>query len=306
MFFTNYGCLYNELVLEYGEEKAFSNYACQKGKHVLVNAKEDNTTRLFIQTLYAFESADRKYGWWDTFTITKNPQKVGLYIAQIDEVRKDKKGYPNFVVSPVMKIDMEDILGGENLYKKSSLLYDFFLSTRMFTEHSDLDIIMRGYNLKSLSRRLNEANYSGYSEDKIGICRAAMHAALNGHLTLKEIIKILLSPTDEKIAHENHVAMLREFVEQREEKAAAYPYLVSKLNRMIDLDGKWQITHDIEHIMTDFTIKYDNAVYDGHIESINGDDFDKAEAYLKFDAERKAKNKAAKKAAKKAKKNGEA
>ena len=299
MFFTNYGCLYDELVLECGEEKAFSKYACQKGRYVLVNAKE-NATRLFIQTLYTFESADRKYGWWDTFTITKKPQNAGLYIARIDEVRKDKKGYPNFVVTPVMKLNMEDILGGENLYKGSSLLYDFFLVTRMFTEHSDLDIIMRGCNLKSLSRRLSEVNYSGYSEDKICICRAAMHAALNGHLTLKEIIQILLSPTDEKIAHEKYVAMLHEFVDHREEKAAEYPYLVKKLNRMIELDGEWQIKHDIEYIMYDFAdIKYDHAVQDGHVEQINGDCFDKAEAYLNFDAERKAKNKAAKKAAKK-------
>lgn len=37
---------------------------------------------------------------------------------------------------------------------------------------------------------------------------------------------------------------------------------------------------------------------DGHIEQINGDCFDKAEAYLKFDSDRKAKNKAAKKAKK--------
>lgn len=103
-----------------------------------------------------------------------------------------------------------------------------------------------------------------------------------------------------------YVAMLREFVDNREEKVAEYPHLVKKLNRMIELDGEWQIKHDIEHIMYDFVIKYDNAVYAGHIESINGDDFDKAEAYLKFDAERKAKKKAAKKAAKKDKKNAAA
>lgn len=301
-FFTNYGCLYDKLVLEHGEEKAFSEYARQKGKYVLVNAEEDDDTRLFIQTLYTFESADRKHGWWNTFTICKTPQKAGQYIAQIDEVRKDKKGYPNFVVSPVMEIDRADILGGVDFLKKG-ILDDFFLTTHYFTEHCDLDIIMRGYNLKSLSRRLNEAKYFGYPEDKIGICKAAMHAALNGHLTLKEIIQILLSPTDEKIAHEKYVAMLREFVVHREEKVAKYPHLVKKLNRMIELDGEWQIKHNIEHIMFGLVNdKYYHAVEAGHLEAVNGDDFDQTEAYLKFDAERKAKNKAKKHAAEKAKK----
>ena len=53
----------------------------------------------------------------------------------------------------------------------------------------------------------------------------------------------------------------------------------------------------IEHIMYDFAnIKYDHAVQDGHIEQINRDCFDKAETYLRFDAEQKAKNKTTKKA----------
>ena len=304
VYFDNYGQEYDTLRCMFGEDEAFARYSKQQGRLIIVEAREDNATRLFIQSLYDFENMERKTGWWNTFTICDAPQKAGLYIAQIRKVRQDKKGYPNFIAHCIMELDISDICKGKDMWeirKRRNAMYDFLKQTGVFTEYYHGSLSGMGYNTTALYRKFN------ISEKRacVDMCETVMFEVALGNVTLKEIVDLLLSPTDEKIAHEKYVAMLREFVEQRGEKATAYPYLVKKLNRMIELDSEWQIKHDIEHIMFDFVTKYDHAVYDGHIGQIDGDDFDKAEVYLKFDAERKAKKAAAKKAAKKAKKNAE-
>lgn len=303
MYFDNYGKEYDSLVTEFGEEKAFSRYRKQKGKFVVVNAREDNTTRLFIQSLYDIENIDRKDGWWNTFTICDEPQKVGMYIAKIIDVRKDKDGYPNFIALPVIPLDIIDICNDNSVWttmKRRNALWGFFKETNLFTEHMCGALNGIGFNIPAIYRKLNISENKYTHTD---MYKLAMTDVFCGNITLKEIVNLLCSPTDDQIAHAKHIAKLQDFVINRNSHETEYPYLVKKLNRMIELDTEWRIKHDIEHIMYDFAdIKYDQAVCAGHIESINGDDFDRAETYLRFDAERKAQKKAAKIAAKKASK----
>ena len=315
MYFYNYGQEYNALVYEEGEEAAFERYAQQNGKFIVVNVTDDNSTRLFIQSLYNLENIERKQGWWNTFTICNDPQKIGTYIARIDNICKDKNGYPIFVATPIISLDISDICASDSFVITSmrrNALFGVFLESGLFTEYHQNWMTRTGsYNFESLYKRfeLSKIHYS-----KSDVCKRAMCDTLIGDITLKEIVDILLSPTDAKIAHDKYVEALRAFVLNRDTYIERYPYLVKKINRMIELESQYAIYRRIEDIMNDFNDKYDSAVYKALIDTVEGDTFDRvyhfrqfngdifarAEAYLKFDYERKASKKASKTAAKKA------
>lgn len=315
MYFGNYGKEYDTLVYEMGEEIAFDRYTQQIGKFIFANVVEDNSTRLFIQSLYDIENIERKNGWWNTFTICNEPQKIGSYIARIDNVRKDKNGYPIFIVTPIILLDMDDICVREDFSVtciRRYVLRGLFIQSGLFTEYyQNWMARIISYNFESLYKRF-EISKTDYN--KTDICRKVIHDTLSGDITLKEIIDILLSPTDAKIAHEKYVKALKAFVIDRDNYAETHPYLVKKINRMIELNSQYNIYNRIEDIIRDFNDKYDSAVCkmimdpaDGdtfynvyHFKPFNGDIFARAEAYLKFDYSRKANKKASKTAAKKA------
>lgn len=308
-FIKNYGQQYDALRYELGEEKAFCMYAKQKHRLILVEAREDNATRLFIRSLYAMEDHERKNGWWNTFTICNEPQEAGMYIAEIEDVRQDKNGYPMFIARPFTNLNIFDSCISDTgdpfkdaiaSMRRRNTMWGLFLESGCFTEH--YTGWMTGVNHAAVCRKFELPE----SCDRTGLYQTVVHTVVNGSADLKEILDLLLSPTDSEILRANRKARLQDFFDNRNSHNEEYPNLVKKLNRLAELNGERTTRSGMENIMFGFTDKHDYEVAVGHMEaSESEDELDKAEAYLKFDAERKAKNKKKKGDAKKAnKKNG--
>ena len=53
-------------------------------------------TRLFIRNVTnVFEDAYKKEGWWNTFSLSKEKIKKGLWLAEVVSYRLDRNGYLN-------------------------------------------------------------------------------------------------------------------------------------------------------------------------------------------------------------------
>lgn len=301
-WFDNYGQEYDTLVYELGEEEAFARYSQQKDKFVMVEAREDGATRLFVQSLFSIENAERKNGWWNTFTICEQPQKAGTYIAKIVNVRKDKKGYPNFVATPICELDVAAICYKESMWethKRKSALMSLFVCSGLFTEYHANYLSGMGFNMNALGEEFGMmVNRSSYDQ----ICHAAMFEVIYYGGDLKKIIDLMLSPTRAELMKAAITEKLQEFFDNRSSLAAGYPNLVRKLNRMVELDSAFGVRYHIYDTMHLFDIDYEGAVYNKHIQPVNGDIIDRVEAYMKFYYERKAESSKKKTAAKKAKK----
>jgi len=98
------------------------------GKFILCEAREDNTTRLFIHQFNSWSSVFTKNGWWDTFTVTNQPCKKGFYLCKIQDFKIDRNEYLNCIVFPNKYLGdtiNEDLIGWDYLFycKKLSKEY---------------------------------------------------------------------------------------------------------------------------------------------------------------------------------------
>jgi len=75
------------------------------GKFILCEAREDNTTRLFIHQFSSLSSILTKDGWWDTFTVTEIPCNKGFYLCMIQDFKIDRNDFLNCIVYPSKYLD---------------------------------------------------------------------------------------------------------------------------------------------------------------------------------------------------------
>lgn len=76
-------------------------YEKEIGKFVLCEAREENSTRLFLHRFNTWTSAVSKNGWWDTFTVSElSCEDVGLYLCRIKSFRVDRNNFLNMQVQP--------------------------------------------------------------------------------------------------------------------------------------------------------------------------------------------------------------
>lgn len=97
------------------------------GLLLLCEARNDGDTRLFISQFSFLMDDFTKNGWWDTFTISKEPCKKGFYLCTIEEFRIDRNGYLNVVVKPSRFLET---FIEEN---KESDAWDFLFRSNMFS-----------------------------------------------------------------------------------------------------------------------------------------------------------------------------
>lgn len=96
----------SNLVLSLSEETAMWYNKHKKGKYLICEAKEDNSTKLFNYTVV--KRIRGKYcrdGFHRVFTITRTPVNKGYYLAKVVELRFDKNGFLNLVVDVVKSLD---------------------------------------------------------------------------------------------------------------------------------------------------------------------------------------------------------
>ena len=289
------------------------------GRLIYVEAREDNTTRLFVRSLLVINDAEKKQGWWNTFTITNQPVNKGMYIARIDKTTHDKDWNDMIIATVLTRINIDAInamFKPSEWWSKTSIVQWFFISSGLFTESTGSYFLEQDKNYGLLYRKAKELDPSieltKYDNDPIMSNHAKIvNMVIDNKITMEEIVAYLRTPTDEEVAKKNYEDMLEGFVENLDTHLDTYPMLVKAIYKKIEQTSKYEVRRNIQRIISDMLLRYDRAVNLGHIESVgeiyweNYEDpkiFDKIEAFLKFDAERKATNKAAKKAAKKSKK----
>lgn len=95
------------------EEGLFENAALvkyynehYKERYLICESRENGSTRLFIRNVTNMLSdAVNEEGWYNTFTVTKNPTSKGLWLSKVIEYRLDRNGYINLEVETITPID---------------------------------------------------------------------------------------------------------------------------------------------------------------------------------------------------------
>lgn len=291
------------------------------GTYVYVEARESNTTRLFIRSLWVLEDNKKKHGWWNIFSICRTPvEKEGMYIARIDRHTCDKDGHDMLIVTPIISIPAHDVycLIPADEWFRRDIIQEVFLLSHKFSEKAlKLNMYQEGNNWLLLYKKAKELddtiNVDGlYSRSVVPeIIGKVVDLVVSGKMSMVDVITYIRTPTDHEIAEQEWNKFLYDFV-RNIDTYTAHPLLAEHIKKEIVSHGVNSVLFHIQDILDQLSSKYASASGHGHMSKVGGDMtwndwddptfFDKLEAFLKFDAERKAKNKAAKKAAKKAKK----
>ena len=274
---------FSRLAMIYGEEAAQAIYDDKVGKFVIVEAREDNTTRVFIRDMNMFGDARRKEGWWNTFSICNAPIEKGFYMGRIDKVKYDKDGYPIFVIY-IVRCVPDDILQHTELcyvFARSLLFLDTFTNPDSDYNHDALFQLAQTFSPdREYFATLTKA-YAAQTlmEDRIV---AAMRTPTSYALKCKAV---------------------NEFFANRA-NATQYPLLFAKRDKSSE-KYRMRWSEDGQYLfLDDILLNADRLVKNGTLSprAEGESDYDFAERYFRFDEVRKAQNKAAKTAAKKAKK----
>lgn len=274
---------FSRLAMIYGEEAAQAIYDDKVGKFVIVEAREDNTTRVFIRDMNMFGDARRKEGWWNTFSICNAPVEKGFYMGRIDKVKYDKDGYPIFVIY-IVRCVPDDILQHTELcyvFARSLLFLDTFTNPDSDYNHDALFQLAQTFSPdREYFATLTKA-YAAQTlmEDRIV---AAMRTPTSYALKCKAVNEFFANPAN----------------------ATQYPLLFAKRDKSSE-KYRMRWSEDGQYLfLDDILLNAERLVKNGTLSSrAEGEsDYDFAERYFRFDEVRKAQNKAAKTAAKKAKK----
>lgn len=274
---------FSRLAMIYGEEAAQAIYDDKVGKFVIVEAREDNTTRVFIRDMNMFGDARRKEGWWNTFSICNAPVEKGFYMGRIDKVKYDKDGYPIFVIY-IIRCVPDDILQHTELcyvFARSLLFLDTFTNPDSDYNHDALFQLAQTFSPdREYFATLTKA-YAAQTlmEDRIV---AAMRTPTSYALKCKAVNEFFANPAN----------------------ATQYPLLFAKRDKSSE-KYRMRWSEDGQYLfLDDILLNAERLVKNGTLSSrAEGEsDYDFAERYFRFDEVRKAQNKAAKTAAKKAKK----
>lgn len=274
---------FSRLAMIYGEEAAQAIYDDKVGKFVIVEAREDNTTRVFIRDMNMFGDARRKEGWWNTFSICNAPVEKGFYMGRIDKVKYDKDGYPIFVIY-IVRCVPDDILQHTELcyvFARSLLFLDTFTNPDSDYNHDALFQLAQTFSPdREYFATLTKA-YAAQTlmEDRIV---AAMRTPTSYALKCRAVNEFFANPAN----------------------ATQYPLLFAKRDKSSE-KYRMRWSEDGQYLfLDDILLNAERLVKNGTLSSrAEGEsDYDFAERYFRFDEVRKAQNKAAKTAAKKAKK----
>lgn len=276
----------------YGEEEANRRFEAAVGKYVIVEAREDNTTRLFIKSTNDITNARTKDGWWNTFSICKSPCNKGFYIGEVSELRHDKYGYPIFVIQIKCSID-DDFMSHE------PFVHVVAMSHLFLNEFDNLD---SRNNYDALIELGVKHGYDGGC-NIINLSKYLMELFMDSKISIKDIDNAANTATQYDI----NCQKITDFFNNGDNRSK-YPLLFAKKDKesfsnALKYNSKYA-SEDAYWFMSDIVSSANSAVDKGFIPAMEDSECyqDFIERYLHFNQERKKANKAAKTAAKKAKK----
>lgn len=206
------------------------------GMLILCEAKEEQTTRLYINQFSRVDNILMKDGWWNTFTISDSPCKeIGYYMCEIKNFRVDRNGFLNMIVT------IRNYLGTEVDVDSDS--WKYFFRSGLFTQRYSgrFSHTKTRFNVEALHELFKtEIDQIICKErerlDGDYICADSMIAKyfldkyLNGEITLSEIDRALDEKTDlEKLADDLTFQVSRYGTTAKNKYAEKYPLLVKKL-----------------------------------------------------------------------------
>lgn len=277
---------------------------CEIGRLVVCDAREVNTTRMYIHRLDSLDDVLKKDGWWDTFTISeKTCIETGYYLCRIKDFRIDRNGFLNMVVMPLHNLGTDIDMDSD--------AWKYFGSNGLFTNHYRA----KGgyhtrYNVPALHQLFAEdiARIKRHEKERLGdnyicadkkIAEFIMEKFLAGDITLADIDTALDEKDDlEKLADDLNLNLKRFALGEKNGYAKDYPLLAKKLPQEDQGILKGYYT-------TDCTMRYlkrKNHEYT-HLNLGNETELLKrVEAVLEYWEEKKAKEKEAKRLARKQRK----
>lgn len=262
----------------------------EKGKIIFCESREDDSTRLFIHRLSYMMNALTKNGWWDTFTISSQKCKKGLYLCVIDSFRVDRNGYLNAIVTPKKYL-------GEQIDEESAA-WDFFFETGLFCRHyHGFRRYHERFNVTHLlslyeeevdaiideKKKMGDDCISAYMES----CNYIFNKFIADEVTLEEIANALDEKTElQKLSEDLTINVARD-----SEKYSNYPLICKKLPVK---DGYYSVFTTEEWLQRK-TWEYEDLKLGD-----SKDILDRVEAVLQYWVDFHEKEKAARKAARKA------
>lgn len=99
------------------------------GKYVIGNIRADNSeNRVFLTRMDTCSDVIHKDGWWDTFSLSENNIRPGLYLFKIVRATQDKEGHPILILNDICNLDR---------YDKLSIMYMIRTNINKFAPHYD-------------------------------------------------------------------------------------------------------------------------------------------------------------------------
>lgn len=257
-------------------------------------------TRLFIRNVTnTLEDANKKKGWWNTFTLSEKKVEKGLWLAEVVSYRLDRNGYLNSevkVVVPVNDIAFHALFSNKKGTWNSSawwlmmVVSEAFLREYAFSAHG----IIHEPNFEELKKRF--PIFDGLSAKEIG--ERVLYKYLNNEVTIEEIEDCLDTPNNwEKLILDISSAVLRGNTERLYGKK--YPLFAKKVSHNVENGDSIFTEHNTENYIRRQMDYYDELLKDGKVDPVVGDVLDIVEVALAYRKSLKDAEKAEKKMQKK-------
>lgn len=240
------------------------------GKYILCRTNEEGATRLFIHRFNDYNSSITKNGWWDTFTVTPKPCKLGYHICNIDDVKMDKNGHLIIIASSVKHL-------GDHV-DQDNVAWRYLFNTYKFSSRYVYGVYFGVYNPENIADKymLNQ----GFNLGKEDIYNFVLSEFLLDRITLDEIEELLLRPSQIEM-------LVINLIDNLDIYSKKFPLLIKKM-------PDWHNKTAILEYITRKNNEYDTLNLDGEIEILN-----RAEAVLQYWDDFHNKEKEAKKQARK-------
>lgn len=304
--------LENEAMLIWNEENNL-------GKKCFCECRGDEDkpgSRMFMREVTdRFSDSSKKFGWWDTFTYSREKVEPGYYVCEIVRFRRDKNGYVNAEVKALKKIDsdvFDNVVDGLTCVPTNSAWWLLVIASRSFAwDYNNCTVSLnKAPNYDYLVEQHPE--FSGVGVAKVG--EIALQMWIDGKLDVVEIRRCLDMPTEfEELCMEvTNASMKGTVMELYGEK---YPLFASKvgantekgiqltvLNLVVYGDSVTSIHEKVKDYINRQLKYYNDLIANASIEPVSGSYLDRVEAALEYRKSLKDAEKAERKKKRKEKK----
>lgn len=266
------------------------------GQLLFAEAKEDDSTRLFIKRLSIVHDVVCKDGWWDMFTVASKSCKKGIYICRIDVIRLDRNKFPMMEVTPISYL-------GESI-DEESVAWDYFSRSNLFSKYYTESHYKNRFNVNEVETRFENLwkpfltaertaeMEKQYVPEYARPATLLFEAFCDGKVTLKEIEEALDTP-------EGFEAMAIDIAKNPKKYDELYPLMMGKIR---SLDSGYVTINKIQDYLFSRYYSASDMQREGKISKEIEGTFELIEASICYYVAQKEAEKAARKAARKAKK----